>query len=570
MGRRFSQQALIATLGLIVCLALLFSARSVGVEQPAIGGSFIEGVTAPAGASGAVNLNPLFATNDADRAISSLLFSGLTRFDGSSIAPDLASGWTISGDGRIYTFTLRRNVVWHDGQPFSAADVVFTIDLLKDKRSAANPGLAADWQDVQATAPDSYTVALTLPQPYSPFLSFTTLGILPAHLLGQYQTAPQQLAAAAFNLQPVGTGPYRLPVSLNTPTATVAPQAGSNLLALERNPNFYDANRMPYIARFAFRFYPNTNALLSGFNAGEIDGLSYVAPEQVAALNQRPDLHTYSTLLRRTTFIFLNNRLPIFGEHDVRLALSHAIDRQAIVAQTLYGQGTVADSPLLPSDLGYGRVQGGSYDYDPSQANKLLDGAGWQLTNGVRTNAAGATLKFTLLYNSDNPYLAKAAQLVSSNLTSLGISVTVTPLGQDELVNQHLLPRNFDAALLGWQGLDYDPDAYSLWHSTQADNPDGLNFAGWVNNQADLALEKGRQSNDQPTRVAAYQDFQRAFAAEMPSLPLYYPRYTYAASARVQGIGQLPPLAQPFDRFQNIAAWFVTTAVKPIVPTPTK
>jgi peptide/nickel transport system substrate-binding protein len=180
----------------------------------------------------------------------------------------------------------------------------------------------------------------------------------------------------------------------------------------------------------------------------------------------------------------------------------------------------------------------------------------------VRTNAAGVPLKFTLLYNSDNPYLANAAKLVAADLTRVGVGVIVTPLSQEELVNQHLLPRNFDAALLGWQGLDYDPDAYSLWHSTQADNPDGLNFAGWINNQADLALERGRQSNDRATRITAYQDFQRAFASAMPSLPLYYPSYTYAANARANGI-TLPPLASPRDRFQRIAAWYVLTQVKP-------
>jgi peptide/nickel transport system substrate-binding protein len=561
MKRGFSIQALIASVGLIVCLLLLLGARSVGVAQPASGGSFIEGVTAQAGINGPVNLNPLFATSDADRDISSLLFSGLTRFDGANIAPDLASSLpTLSSDGRTYTFNLRRNVVWHDGQPFSAADVLFTINLLKDKRFAVNPAVAAPWDAVQASAPDSNTVALTLPQPYAPFLGFTTIGILPAHLLGQYQDNPAQLASAPFNLQPVGSGPYRLPPSLLTPTTTAA--LPTSLFTLERNEAFYDATRKPLITRFAFRFYPNTSALLSGFNAGEIDGISYVAPENVATLSQRPDLRIYETGLGRTTFIFLNNRLPIFDQREVRLALSKAIDRKAIVDQTLYGQGVVADSPLLPSDLGYGRVEGGAYDYDMGKANQLLDSAGWKLAGGVRSNAAGVPLKFNLLYNSDNPYLAKAAQLIASNLAQVGVVVTAMPLGYDELVNQHLLPRNFDAALLGWQGLAYDPDAYSLWHSTQADNPDGLNFAGWINNQADLALEQGRQSSDRQTRIAAYADFQRAFASAMPSLPLYYPNYTYAVNARVQGI-TLPPLASPGDRFQRIAAWYVLTQLKP-------
>ena len=562
MRRGFSIQALVATIGLIVCLLLLVGAHNVGVPQAASGGSFIEGVTAPAGINGPANLDPLFATNDADRDISNLLFSGLTRFDGPNIQPDLASGWQISSDGRTYTFNLRRNAVWHDGQPFSAADVLFTIGLLQDKgnRFAVNLSLVAEWSAVQASAPDSYTIALTLPQPYAPFLGFTTIGILPAHLLTQYQATPAQLATAAYNLRPIGTGPYRLPTTLLTPTVTAI--APDNLFSLERNEAFYDAARKPLISRFAFRFYPNTSALLSGFNAGEIDGISYVAPEDVASLSQRSDLQTYQAALGRTTFIFLNNRLSIFGQREVRLALSAAIDRNAIVAQTLYGQGVAADSPLLPSDLGYGRVAGGAYDYNVSTANRLLDSAGWKLTAGGRVNAAGLALKFTLLYNSDNPYLAKAAQLVAANLAQVGVGVTLTPLGQDELVNQHLLPRNFDAALLGWQGLDYDPDAYSLWHSTQADNPDGLNFAGWLNNQADLALEQGRQSNDHATRIAAYADFQRAFANAMPSLPLYYPTYTYAANARAQGI-TLPPLASPRDRFQHIAAWYVLTQLAP-------
>lgn len=561
MVRGFRSQAIIAAVGILLCLLLVITASSNVREEAAVGGTLIEGVVGPVGGVTALNLNPLFTHDDAGHDISSLLFSGLTRRDSEGhLVADLATNWQTSSDGTRYTFNLRRGVRWHDSQPFTAADVLSTVAVLRDEKFAGDPALAASWRQVTARAVDTTTVEFSLPQAYAPFLGLTTLPILPAHLLAAYPDAAS-LAVAPFNQRPVGTGPYRLFVNDATATAST----GAPALILDRNPTYHLANAgaasLPYyVQRLVFRFYPTSSTLLTAYQQGEIDGISYVAPEQVAALRQQGGLRVYSSEFGLNTFIFLNLRQPIFRQKEVRQALLYALDRPQLIADALYGQGQVTNSPLLPSSGVYSRDLP-AYVHDPARARELLAAAGWRTqADGTLLNASGQTLSFTLLANADNPYFARMSQMIANDLRAVGVTVTPTLLTRAQLVSQHLEPRNFDAALLGWQSLPYEPDPYSLWHSSQANNPEGINFTGWQNDRADRDMESGRQATDFARRSGFYADFQRVFAEELPALPLYYPLYSYGVSKRVQDV-TLPPLHQSSDRFRSLSRWFVRTNV---------
>ncbi|HEY8491981.1 MAG TPA: ABC transporter substrate-binding protein, partial [Dehalococcoidia bacterium] len=380
-------------------------------DTPAQGGQYTEAV---AGAPG--RINPLFAgLNEVDGDLAALIFSGLTALDAQGrVVPDLAESWEISADGRSYTFHLRRGVLWHDGEPFTADDVLFTIQALAAPGFRGEPELAAVWHDVQVTRVDDATVRFDLPAPYAPFLSATTVGILPAHLLGGL--TPDQLFDAPFNQRPVGTGPFRL-VELT--------DAGA---VLERNTLYHGPP--PHLDRVLFRFYRDYQAAVRGVVAGEADGVllrPVVAEEELVALRSggfqllQAPRNTY-------TILYLNTRGKLFTDPRTRRAVALAIDRQGMVADLLKGQGLVTDTPILPGTWAY-REGLPAPEYNPDTARRLLAEAGWQPgANGVLTKSDGTPFSLRLLSNNDETRVAIATRIVEA-LRAVGIDAQLSVVG---------------------------------------------------------------------------------------------------------------------------------------------
>jgi peptide/nickel transport system substrate-binding protein len=197
--------------------------------------------------------------------------------------------------------------------------------------------------------------------------------------------------------------------------------------------------------------------------------------------------------------------------------------------------------------------------YDPAGAAALLDTAGWANDGQGGRVRDTIPLRFTLAYAADNPENTAVAEGVQAGWRRVGVEVALQSVDRDRLLRDYLVPRQFEAVLLGWQGVANDPDVYQLWHSTQARAP-GFNFAGWRNDRADQDLEQARQTVKRADRAALYADFQQVFADEVPGLLLYYPRYTYAVRARVQGVTLPRALADPSSRFQSLPGWYIQTA----------
>jgi peptide/nickel transport system substrate-binding protein len=483
-------------------------------------------------------INPLLAASQPDRDLSALIFSGLTRTapDG-TVLPDLARSWKIEERGRRYVFTLRDDATWHDGRPFTARDVLFTVRLVQDAAFPGDSTLADFWRTVTVETPDERTVVYTLATVYAPFLTFTDLGLLPAHLLGDVKA--EDLPGAAFNLQPVGTGRFSF-AGLDSPRLAVT---------LNRHDAYYGDK--PSLAGLRFHFYPSTAAVLRGVAAGEVDGAGYLPPQYLGEAGIIADTaNVYGPSLAGYTALFFNLRLPVFGEREVRQALALAIDRDALVKEGLGGWGTRGSSPILPSSWAYTEQNVPRYPFDPARARQTLERAGWRPgANGVREKG-GQALGFVLLTN-DDPGRAAVANLLAQQLAAIGCQVVVQAEGADE-VAQRVALRRFDAALFGWEGLASDPDPYQIWHSSQAET--GYNFANYANPDVDEALAQARLTTDLDQRKEYYATFQRLFATDLPSIVLYYPQYHFAVSKRVSGVG-LDPLDRPSDRFRSIADW---------------
>lgn len=539
--RHIRWQMLIAVIGIAFLSVMLGSLAltTTSIERPDFGGTYIEGL---AGRPNAVN--PIYSQyNDVDRDIAALVFNGLTRANESGvIQPDLATRWAISPDGLVYTFTLRSNVFWHDGVPFEADDVLFTLRAIQDPASKAPPDLAAFWRTVTITAPTSTTVRFQLTQPYAPFLDYTTIGILPFHLLKDIP--PNELPQNPFNRKPVGTGPF------------IVSEMTLSQALLEVNPRYYGTR--PFLSRILLKFYPDYESIFAAYTRGEVEGIARILPAYLPKARALNTLTMYNTRLAGYSLIYLNLNKPIFQDKAVRQALLYAIDRQRLINDLLQGQGLLATSPIEPGTWAYDDALP-QYPFDPEKAKALLDAAGWKDSGeGVRRKGTDA-LTFTLITNDDPTRVAIANEIVKA-WQAIGVQANVQSVPTALLVPNVLRPRQFEAVLYEWRALSNDPDQYENWHESQIPGATsaGQNYGGLKDRDMSEALEAARKTTDQAKRAELYKKFQERFVDLAPALLLYYPVYTYAVDARVRGI-QLAPMLAPSDRFRSLAQWYLKT-----------
>ncbi|MEA2574784.1 MAG: peptide/nickel transport system substrate-binding protein [Chloroflexia bacterium] len=548
-------------MGMALILAVLLFAPGAGTSAPAAqnAGTYVEAMV---GAPRFVN--PLLATSDTDRDLTYLVYSGLTRVDATGkLAPDMASSWEISPDARVYTFTLKPDARWHDNEFFTADDVLFTIEQIRRSDFPGDPMLAAPWKDVKTAAPTRQTVVFTLPQPDATFLQYTTLGILPRHLWGDSNAGP--MAASELNRAPIGSGPWQYVRGAASPVevsgASDAEQAAPGVLStgaegvlLEPNPYMPRGNSP--ISRIWFRSYPTFGAALTGFKMGEVHGLGHIPPEQMAEVEAVHGVQIHRQNLARYTMLMLNVRSPLFDKAETRQALELAIDRRALVRDSLQGLGEPLASPVLPHSWAFDATSQGTGAYEPAKARQLLDTAGWKPgTDGVRVRD-GVTLTMVLAANADVPSNVAVAEQLAGFLKAVGVDVKLALVSREVLLKDYLGPRAFHMAVVGWEAEGADPDIWKYWHSSQANVTGGLNFSGWSNPEADKALDTARITPYQSERALSYATVQKAFATDVPAVILYTPLYVYATHAPATGV-RLPSadLLNPAQRFDTIGDW---------------
>lgn len=509
-----------------------------GPRAPAHGGRYVEAVV---GVPSIVN--PLFATfNDVDKDLAALIYSGLTRLgpDG-TVLPDLAAGWDVGADARSYTFRLRRGITWQDGAPFSADDVIFTCDALRDPDFRGEPSLGLFWQQVTCTKLDDFTIRFELPQPLAPFPAYATIGILPKHKL-EGLTA-EGLFLSPFNERPIGTGPFVL-TYMDTQRAV-----------LKSNPAYLGGE--PFIAELELRFFPDYTTAAAALQEQRLQGLLLgpeAPPADQALLDGLGDVQHLVSRRNSYTLLFLNTRGPFLDDKVVRQAILYALDRPTILADTLDGRADLADSPIVPGTWAYSDDIR-RYTYDPQEAQALLEKGGWKLNSRGVMEKDGQELSLSILTDPDTAR-ASIAQEIVRQLGEVGIHATQETKGGTALVREFLLPRKFQMALYGWdQGPD--PDPYAAWHSSQV-REQGFNLAGFSDQRLDDVLTEARQTSDQERRRALYAEFQQIFTEEVPSILLFYPLYHYYVRDDLKGIA-MGVLFEPSSRFDSVEQWYVKT-----------
>lgn len=499
---------------------------------PSSGGTFTE-----AEVGQAKILNPVLPDTPAAGDINALVFDGLTKWGpGRKLMPDLAQSWEVSADARTYTFHLRRGVKWHDGVPFTAADVLFTLTAIQNPDSRSP--LAASWQGVTAEAPDQYTVIYHLPTSYPPFLASTTQGIVPRHSLESID--PSLLRTAQFNQQPVGTGPFKV--------SSFQAEAGQVVLV----PNAAYFGGRPKLDRFVFKMYGSPGEALDAYAKQQVTSVGRVVAADQARAEREADLVFYDDALPSETMVFFNMNDKVAGDHAVRQALAEATDRQRLIDQVEPALATPEDQPILPGQPGYTNAYRAD-KLNPKAAKAALDGAGWKTGKGGLRYKDGKALELHLVTVQDSTLQSLASHL-ADQWEAIGVKLDVKAVSLDEFEQSFVKPRNFQLMLFG-VSVGADPDVYAYWHSSQASDP-GLNISQYKSADADRALEAGRLKSDVQLRAVKYNAFLKAWDADQPAIVLAAPVYRYGVDASAGGISA-GPVVEPADRFWNVADWTV-------------
>jgi peptide/nickel transport system substrate-binding protein len=489
-------------------------------------------------------VNPLYAyASDVDRDLTSLVFSGLVRLDADGTPkPDLAQSWDVSEDGLTITFHLRPDVTWHTGQPFTSADVIFTYNLLADPILQGDPEQAALWQSIQCQAKETLTVSCKLPEPYAPFLTYATIGILPSTVLGSATTA-QSILDDPFNRHPVGTGPYSL-VALDNSHAL-----------LRANSKFYLG--APKIDEITFKFYPDMASAAADIVRGQSDGLLAdltIDPNDFQTLRDVGGLTEHPANRSAFTILYLNDGAPPMNDPAVRGAIAKAIDVDAIITGLVAGRAQRAETPIVPGTWAFDQ-DAGVISHDIGEARSLLENDGWTLpANSNVRQKNNQELRISLITDQD-ALRGAIADAVATQLADAGIVATVVRQPSNDLVRDFLIPRQYQAAIFGYDP-GADPDPYPAWHSSQTLN-NGRNISGYTSDEADKLVEEARRTNDIDARRLLYKQFQALFLKDLPSIPLYVPLYSYFVSDKVSGVDP-GVLFSPSARFRNIYNWTVT------------
>lgn len=511
------------------------------VSVPAPGGSLTEGdVGAPR------FINPLLALSEADRDLTALVYSGLLRAtpEGDFI-PDLAESYVLSEDGRVYSFVIREDATFHDGEPVTADDVVYTIERAQDP--AIKSPKRANWDGVVVEKLSEREVTFTLRAPYAPFIGNATMGILPKHLWER--VSAEEFPFSNLNTEAIGSGPYA--VSSVSRNASGIP----DVYVLRPFDNY--ALGEPFISKLTLKFYENEEELMLALIRGDIEAASGLTP---SSLDELPEgISVRRAPLNRVFGVFFNqNQSEVLRNLDVRRALNDAIDREALVSEVLQGYGTPINEPLPPGIAPATPLSAAPGTTSPALAARgYLESKGWVYNEAEgalvlkRSKTETQVLRFSLA-TADIPELRAAAEQVRAAWQAMGADVEIRIFEQGDLNQNVIRPRKYDALLFG-EIIGRDLDLFAFWHSSQRNDP-GLNIALYANTTADDLLESLRVAQGAPERRDLYIKLREEFTADVPAVFLYAPDFTYAFPDHIDGL-ELTAISQPSERYLGVYRW---------------
>ncbi|HET7096268.1 MAG TPA: ABC transporter substrate-binding protein [Casimicrobiaceae bacterium] len=493
MIRRFAAAGFAALVAFGLVTTPAFAATD---PKARYGDTMVIGITGDPG-----TLNGTTSSNFVEKIIASNVFSMLIRLDTSfKPVPDLAKSWTISDDGLTYTFKLNEGIKWHDGQPFSSADVKYTIDevILPLHTRAGTYKSVIDRIDT----PDANTVIIRLKQPFGPLMN--ALGydflILPKHL---YQGT--DIKTNPYNSKPIGTGPFKF-----------AEWKKGSYVILEKNKDYF-VKGIPYLDRLVFQEIPDAAARVLALESGDIDYLAYQAlpSSSVPRLKTNPKLVTSLEgfeALASIEILAFNMDNPQLKDVRVRQAIAYAINKQEIVDKADYGIGKAATGPISSLTKWAYEPNVNKYAYNPQRAAKLLDDAGFPLKDGTR-------MTLRLIADGGVELNRKACEILKEQLAQVGVKVDLQLVERNVMLDRVYTKRDYDMHVHGFStGADPAIDVSRLYVSTNIRPVNFTNGAGYRNPKVDDLFMQGQKAFKPEDRAKAYREVQKVLTDEVPAI----------------------------------------------------
>ena len=460
-------------------------------------------------------------------------------------APSLVEKWEVSEDGRTWTFHVRKDVKWQNGQAMTGEDILFTFQALQSGKlgSLYEKDLAGNVNIVEAGLRnnDPYTFFVRLAEPSSEILDIMTFPVLSKNV---YQSPEfMQKEKGNFSMTPIGTGPYQVDLS--------QPYNGTSM-KLVRNEDWW--NGKPYIDSILARVCQTNEEARAALGKGEIDLVDTMA----VYANNYSDLDKitgYKYLTENYEFLALNCNNPLFADKNVRKAIAYAIDRTDIISRVYLNNAETVDVPMPSNSWLYDSAYR-IYDYDEKRAAKLLKEAGWTDSDGDGVldkivEGEKQDLAFTILTNSDNDFRRDVAELISKHLSLVGFRVQTEAVSWEQLQSENMQKHKFDAILTGYY-LDYVPDLRFAFHSSQIGKGKN-NFYRYQNPELDSLLDTAATAYKEKDKKKAYQKIQEHLVGELPVISLYFRTGSLLVNNRVHGVDKVREL----NLYNNIKDWYL-------------
>ncbi len=534
------EKIVLSVLALLALITFYVSLRNAYYNQtltaPDFGGNYTEGLKGQP-----VYINPVLAFSETDLSLTRLVYSGLYKYNAEgSLVPDLAESLPeISEDQKQYTVNLKKNVKWHNDRLFTAEDVIFTFQILKDP-SFKSPNRNT-WLSTNVEKLSDFVVRFTTKDVAGPFLPNLTQPILPKFVWNKTDSASFPLSEN--NLKAIGTGPYLI--------KEIKKSNGEiQSISLNSFSNYFEGKSK--IDTLTFKFFDSDEGLFNALHSGQIQGFGFTGTGELKTDTKKGSESGKITLaIPQYQMLYFNLNNKFLKDISLRQVLSKTIDQDKIISTAFNSQ---AQKPNLSVFKNLSLELDLSSNFELETAKNELETLGWIVdpSTGFRTKK-NETLELNLTTN-DLSANVKTAEIISNAWQSLNIKVNLQVLPSKQISEEVIRPRQFDTLILS-QKFSEDPDPFVLWHSSQIKDP-GINITGLEDSEIDKLLTEGRTTTNTQIRKNKYEEFYSLFLSKTPAVFITQAQYVYFLDTKVKNF-QRTSLLEPSYRFFGVNEWYI-------------